>query len=156
MVFGNDFFWLIFWLFRNDAGLVGGRHTLRHAYLFSFLQAMKSIPKSSFTKVCLCVPDTSLIKFVNHSLRNMSENSFRSLRTGKLNKDLETSMALNTELRIRNDLKLRMKYVPNDIAVLDMYHCERIAERAALDGLKASSLINDDEEGFYDWFKYEM
>lgn len=59
-------------------------------------------------------------------------------------------MALNTELRIRNDLKLRMKYVPNDIAVLDMFHCERIAKRAAMAGMKASTLINDDAEGFYD------
>lgn len=49
-----------------------------------------------------------------------------------------------------------MKYVPTDIAVLDMFHCERIAERAAMDGLKAKTLINDNEEGFYDWFEYEM
>lgn len=80
----------------------------------------------------------------------MSENSFRSVRTGKLNKDLDIAMAVNTELRMRNDLKLRMKYVPNDIAVLDMFHCERIAERAAMDGYKASIVINDDAEGFYD------
>lgn len=61
----------------------------------------------------------------------MSENSFRSVHTGKLNKDLETSMQINKELRLRQDLTLRLKYVPNDIGVDGMYHAVKSATRAA-------------------------
>lgn len=61
----------------------------------------------------------------------MSENSFRSLNTGKLNKDLETSMELNKLLRTRQDLTMRLRYVPNDIDVHGMYRATRLAKTAA-------------------------
>lgn len=61
----------------------------------------------------------------------MSENSFRSINTGKLNKDLESSMELNKLLRTRQDLTLRMRYVPNDIGVDGMYHATRLAKTAS-------------------------
>lgn len=61
----------------------------------------------------------------------MSENSFRSVHTGKLNKDLETSMEVNKELRLRQDLIIRMKFVPNDIGVDGMYKAKKLATEAA-------------------------
>lgn len=57
----------------------------------------------------------------------MSENSFRSTYTGKLNKDLETSMELNSVLRTRQDLTLRIKYCPNDINVEEIYQAGKLA-----------------------------
>lgn len=81
--------------------------------------------------MCFCVDETRMLTFVNRSLRSMSENSFRSVHTGKLNKDLESSMELNRLLRTRQDLNMRMRYVPNDIGVDGMYHATRLARRAS-------------------------
>lgn len=61
----------------------------------------------------------------------MSENSFRSTYTGKLNKDLETSMEINKVLRTRQDFILRLKYVPNDVGLDGIYHATKIAEKTA-------------------------
>lgn len=72
-----------------------------------------------------------LITFIDRSLRNMSENSFRSVHTGRLNKDLETSMEINKALRLRQDLVLRLKYVPNDIGVDGMYKVSKMAIKAS-------------------------
>lgn len=78
--------------------------------------------------------ETGALSFVNQSLRTMSENSFRSVNTGKLNIDLDTSMELNKLLRTRGlSLKLRLKYVPNDINVSGMYYASRLANQAALE-----------------------
>lgn len=95
------------------------------------MKALEQIPQNLFKNVCLCVDETRMLTFVNRSLRSMSENSFRSLNTGKLNKDLETSMLLNKLLRTREDLTLRMKYVPNDIGVDGMYQATKLAKKAA-------------------------
>lgn len=66
----------------------------------------------------------------------MSENSFRSLVTGKLNKDLETSMEINRLIRQRQDLTLRLKYVPSDIGVDGIYHANRMAIAASEEATK--------------------
>lgn len=95
------------------------------------MKALQLIPQNLFKNVCLCVDETRMLTFINRSLRSMSENSFRSLNTGKLNKDLETVMQVNQLLRTRQDLKLRMKYVPNDIGVDGMYHATKIAKKAS-------------------------
>lgn len=92
---------------------------------------MKSIPENSFKKVCLCVDELPLITFITVSLRNMSDNSFRSTYTGKLNKDLETSMEINKVIRLRTDLTLRLKYVPNDIGVPEIYYASKTAIKTA-------------------------
>lgn len=61
----------------------------------------------------------------------MSENSFRSERTGRLNKDLEMTMELNKVLRELNHIKWRVKYVPNNIAVDAMTRARTLADNAA-------------------------
>lgn len=88
---------------------------------------MKAIPENLFEKVCICVDDIGLVSFVVFSLKKISENSFRSTYSGKLNKDLETSMELNKVLRTRQDLQIRLKYVPNDIGVHGMYRAGKLA-----------------------------
>ena len=70
-------------------------------------------------------------KFVAHSLPSMSENAFRSVYTGRLNKDLETSMEINTLLRTRQDLKIQIQYIPNDIGFNDIYVAGKNAKAAA-------------------------
>ncbi|XP_055297768.1 uncharacterized protein LOC129566152 [Sitodiplosis mosellana] len=124
----------------NSYGKVERRQKLNHAKLYSFLMAMQRIPKGLFTKVCICVDEIPLITFIDRSLRNMSENSFRSVHTGKLNKDLETSMGVNKEIRMRQDLTLRLKYVPNDIGVDGMYRATKLATKAAQDATQESRL----------------
>lgn len=75
--------------------------------------------------------ETGALSFIDKGLRMMSENSFRSVFTGKLNIDLETSMELNKLLRTRQDLQIRMKYVPGDIYVQGMYYATRLAKEAS-------------------------
>lgn len=92
---------------------------------------LKSIPKNLFDKVCLGMDDMTLLNFVAYHLRLMSENAFRSTYTGKLNKDLETNMEINTLLRTRQDLTFRLQYVPNDVGFPDAYQANKNAIRAA-------------------------
>lgn len=61
----------------------------------------------------------------------MSENSFRSIHTGRLNKDIETSIDINRVLRTRHDLTLRLKYVPGNVGVDGLYQARKIATKAA-------------------------
>lgn len=116
---------------RNLQGPVTRRQRMNHAKLYAFLKGMEQIPKGLFKKVCICVDEIPMITFVDRSLRNMSENSFRSVHTGKLNKDLETSMEINKALRLRQDLTIRLKYVPNDIGVNGMYRVSKMSISAA-------------------------
>lgn len=116
---------------RNTTGPVERRQDLKHAKLYAFLQAMKSIPENLFKNVCLCVDEMPLISFIAVTLRTMSENSFRSTYTGKLNKDLETSMEINKVIRLRTDLTLRMKYVPNDVGVHEIYLASKMSIKTA-------------------------
>lgn len=104
---------------------------MNHAKLYAFMKALQIIPKDLIKKLSICVDEIPLITFVDKSLRNMSDNSFRSIHTGKLNKDLETSMEINKLIRLRQDLTLRLKYVPNDIGVDGMYKATKFAIKAA-------------------------
>lgn len=97
------------------------------------MKALKLVPEGLFKKLTICVDEIPLITFIDKSLRNMSENSFRSIHTGKLNKDLETSMEINKLIRMRQDLTLRLKYVPNDIGVDGMYKATKFSIKAAED-----------------------
>lgn len=116
---------------RNVHGGIERRQRANHAKLYAFLKAMHRIPENLFKKVCICVDEIPFLTFIDRSLRSMSENSFRSVHTGKLNKDLETSMQINKVIRTRQDLTLRLKYVPNDIGVNGMYHATKLAIKAA-------------------------
>lgn len=116
---------------RNISGPVERRQAVNHAKIYAYVKALQQVPQGLFQNVCFCVDSISMLTFVNRSLRSMSENSFRSLNTGKLNKDLESSMELNRLLRTRPDLVMRMRYVPNDIGVDGMYHATRLARRAS-------------------------
>lgn len=107
------------------------RQELNHSKLYALTKVFQQIPENLFDKLCICVDEIPLITFVDKSLRNMSENSFRSVYSGKLNKDLETSMELNRLIRTRQDLTLRMKYVPNDIGSSGMYYATKQAIKAA-------------------------
>lgn len=75
--------------------------------------------------------ELTFISFTDKGLRYMSENSFRSGVSGKLNKDLETSMEMNRLLRVRQDFALRLKFVPNDVGNDFMYQAQKIAVKAA-------------------------
>lgn len=93
--------------------------------------AIHQVPENVIKKLCICVDTSPLITFIDRSLRSMSDNSFRSVFTGKLNKDLETSMEINKALRLRQDFTLRLKYVPNDIGVYGIYHSTKLAKETA-------------------------
>lgn len=123
---------------RNLHGAVLRRQHLNHAKMYSFLKTFEQIPTKLFTKLCICVDELGLITFIDNSLRNMSENSFRSVVTGKLNKDLETSVEINKVLRLRDDLTLRLKYIPNDIGVDGMYKATKLSEKAAAEATQQS------------------
>lgn len=107
------------------------RQASNHAKIYAFVRALQQVPQNLFKNACFCLDETRMLTFVNRSLRLMSENSFRSVNTGKLNKDLESSMELNRLLRTRQDLNMRLRYVPNDIGVNGMYNATRLARRAS-------------------------
>ncbi|XP_031628439.1 ribonuclease H1-like [Contarinia nasturtii] len=115
----------------NLQGSVERRQSLKHAKLYAFLKAMEQIPKDSFKKLSIQMDELPLIRFIDQSLRSMSENSFRSVHTGKLNKDVQTSMEINKILRSRQDLTLQLMICPNDIGVDGMYRAVKMAEQAA-------------------------
>lgn len=100
------------------------------------MKAMQQIPQDLVKKICVCVDEIPMITFIDKSLRNMSENSFRSVHTGKLNKDLETSMEINKLIRLRQDFALRLKYLPNDIGVNGMYRATKLAIKASEEATK--------------------
>lgn len=84
-----------FSLHRNLCGDVERRQAVNHAKIYGLMKSLQHIPQNLFEKACLCVDETRMLTFIKKSLRSMSENSFRSLNTGKLNKDLETVIQLN-------------------------------------------------------------
>lgn len=121
---------------RNLSGPVERRQAANHAKIYALFKALQQVPQNLFRNVCFCVDETRMLTFVNRSLRSMSENSFRSVYTGKLNKDLESSMELNRMLRTRQDLTIRLRYVPNDIGVDGIYQATRLARQASNEATK--------------------
>lgn len=113
---------------QNMCGAVERRQEFNHAELYSILQALKNIPTNSYKKVCICVPDAGVIKFICKSLPRLSENSYRSVRTGRLIKDLETAMEINNILRARQDITFRMKFIPTGVG----YHYAQLARHRAM------------------------
>lgn len=99
--------------------------------MYAFMKILEHFPENLVKKLCICVDENRFITFIDKSIRSMSENSFRSVHTGKLNKDLETSMEINKLIRTRQDFTLRLKYVPNDIGVDQMHHATKISQKAA-------------------------
>lgn len=118
---------------RNESGPVDRRQGLHHTKMFGFLRALKSIPQGAYSKVAFNVDDMGLGRFVTNSLPIMSENAFRSAFSGKLNKDLETNMEINTILRTRKDLTIRIQYTPSDIHFPPSHHARGMARDAAND-----------------------
>lgn len=64
--------------------------------------------------------------------------------------DLETSMEINELLRKRNDLVLRLKYVPDAIRMPEMFKAKRLAiegsdKYSRIMKQKKSNLISDEE-----------
>lgn len=92
---------------------------------------MHQIPEGLFKKVCFCIDEIPFLTFIDRALRSMSENSFRSVYSGKLNKDLQTSMEINKIIRTRQDLTLRLKYTPNDVGVNGIHYATKLAIKAA-------------------------
>lgn len=124
----------------NLHGSVERRQAINHAKLYAFLRGIQQIPEGLIQKLCICVDELPFITFIDKSLRNMSANSFRSIHTGKLNKDLETSMQINKILRTRHDVTLRLKYVPNDIGVDGMYQATKMATKAGQEATRQSRI----------------
>lgn len=112
----------------NMCGPVERRQTEKHAILYSVLQALKNIPTNSYKKVCICVCESGVIDFICRAIPELSENSYRSVRTGRLIQDLETSMEINEILRARQDITVRMKFIPTGIG----YHHASFARNWAM------------------------
>lgn len=72
-----------------------------------------------------------MVSFLARGVKMLSENSYRSVRTGRLNKDLDIVMKLNEAFRARNQIEYRIKFVPLNIAVDEIYHVRKDAEREA-------------------------
>lgn len=89
------------------------------------------MPNNLFDKLCICVDELWLLTFLAQHLREISENAFRSTFTGKLTTDLETNMTLNTLIRTRTDLKIRIKYVPVKIGFADIIFARQQAIETA-------------------------
>ncbi|XP_031628004.1 uncharacterized protein LOC116343864 isoform X1 [Contarinia nasturtii] len=115
----------------NLQGGVEHRQTLNHAHLYGFLKGMEQIPKDSFKKLCIMTSHISMTTFIGRALPQMSENSFRSIQSGRLNKDLQTSMEINRVLRSRDDLIFQVMWCPSDMGVDGMHHAKKMAEEAA-------------------------
>jgi hypothetical protein len=115
----------------NSMGPVEGRLGIRHARLYGFLQVLRTLPKDLFKKVCIGLDDLKLTTFLSSNLHSMSENAFHSTYTGRLNKDLETNMEINTLLRTRTDLTFRLQYVPSNCCIPLIKHARKMAMRAA-------------------------
>lgn len=125
---------LVIWLLqfsvmrrRNTAGLVERRQDFPHASTYGFLQALKTIPDNAFEKVCICVPNKHLISLIDVELRECSDNSFRNIINGRVISDMETCIEINRILRTRQNLLVRLKYVPNTLNTPAMYHCRKMA-----------------------------
>lgn len=135
MIFLINIYFILFYYFfcSNECGPVERRQGINHAKIYAVLRALKSIPHGLFSKVSLNSDDMVMSRYVAIFLRNMSENSFRSTHTGKLNKDLETNMEVSTLLRTRQDLTFRFQYTPNDISFPPAKHANKMAMNAAND-----------------------
>lgn len=118
-------------MFRNISGPVAGKQDSNHSKLYAVLKCLESIPKNLINEVCICVDQAWVATFMAEHLPELSENSFRSVYTGKLANDLETNMAINTLIRSRTDLKFRLKYVPIKIGFVDMQFALNLAIEAA-------------------------
>lgn len=116
---------------RNHGGAVERRQELNHAKMYGILQAIKAIPENSLTKLCICVNETRVLSYVSKGMLHLSENSFRSVKTGRLIKDLETAMELNALLRSRTDLTIQLRYIPTNIHYDDAHYADQWAERLA-------------------------
>lgn len=116
---------------RNLHGGIERRQCLEHARIYGFLKAMHQIPENLFKKVSFCVDKVSFLTFIDVHLRIVSENFFRKSNTGKLIEDLETCMELNKVLRTRQDLTLRLKYVPEDTKMVGKAEATKLAIEAA-------------------------
>lgn len=140
----------MFCSFRNIVGPVEREQDFCHARRYGFLRALEMMPQNLFSKTCFCVNGRSFIEYIDQYLREASDNSFRHIRSGRLMSDLETSMQINALLRKRNDLVLRLKYVPNAIRMPQMYKARRMAIKASekysmIMRHKKTNLISDEE-----------
>lgn len=107
------------------------------------------MPENLFSKTCICVNGRSFIEYIDQYLREASDNSFRNIRSGRMISDLETSMEINQLLRKRNDLALRLKYVPDGIRMPEMFKARRLAIEASekysmIMKHKKSNLLSDE------------
>lgn len=122
---------------RNVSGPVERRQDEKHGTLYAILQTLNAIPENSFKKVCICVRESGVIQFVTRGVPRLSENSYRSVQTGRLVKDLDTVMEINKVLRTRQDLTLRMKYIPLDCVYPEALFAKRWAGQLAYDAHQA-------------------
>lgn len=98
------------------------------AKTYAILQAIKSVPTDIVKKVCICTPQLLGISFFT-CVPRLSENSYRSIRTGRLNKDLEMSMEINSIMRELNHIEWCMKYVPHAIMASGIHSATITAEK---------------------------
>lgn len=121
----------------NICGLVERRQEINHAILYAILRTLQSIPEDSFKKVCICVREAGVINYVCNAIPRLSENSFRSMTTGRLIKDLETSMEINKILRMRHDITFRVQFIPTTVGYPDACYAHGWASRLSVDLTRA-------------------
>lgn len=125
-----SFWFLDIFSHRNATGPVPGRQAANSAMAYAALQAIKAVP-ANVPKVCICVSNLTLVGFLSRGIKYLSENSYRSVRSGRLNKDLDIVMALNEAFRERSQIEYRIKFMPTDLGVDGVHYARKNAERAA-------------------------
>lgn len=113
---------------RNVTGEIMARNVEQVGTSYAVLQAIKSAPIDIVKKICICSTNLKSCWFLRY-IDSLSENSFRSVKTGRLNKDLQLVMELNNILRERNQIEWRTKYVPKMIMKDEMHYATLQTER---------------------------
>lgn len=117
-------------IFRNSSGQVVGNQTDNHACLYATAQALKSLPKDLFEKVCICTDAIRVIQVMSKLLPQWADNNFRKLSDSSLPCDnLPTLNELNEFVRL-NPFTYRFKYTPSDCYISMMSIATRLAKKA--------------------------
>lgn len=117
-------------IFRNSNGLVVGKQTEQHACLYGVAQALKSLPKDLFTKVCICTDHMRVISVMSYLLPQWVDNNFQTLSDPSLRCDnVPTLNELNEYVRL-NPFIYRFKYTPSDCYIRMMSNATKLAKNA--------------------------
>lgn len=119
-----------FFFFRNTNGPVIGKQTEHHASIYAAAEALKSLPKGLFTKVCICTDSTYVVHAMSRLLPQWSENNYRMLSDPMRRcENLPTLEFINEYVRL-NPFTYRFKYTPSDCYIPMMICAMKLAKEA--------------------------